>query len=144
MWSQLAIQQREILAPLAKDWDKMENVQKLKWLGIADRYPKLQISEQQRMTDRMREWASLTPDQRAKIRNSYKDFKQLPAEQKQTVRQKWDAFSSLPPEQRQHFRETGKSSKLLNATPPVENTGTTAVSNTSNDTTPTSPPPIKH
>ncbi|MBS1144650.1 MAG: hypothetical protein H6R14_2056 [Proteobacteria bacterium] len=103
----------------------MENIQKKKWLGIADRYPRLQQVDQQRMQDRMREWASLTPEQRAKIRSSYKDFNQLPPEQKQVVKQKWDAYSNLPPEQQQRLREGGKSSKLLTAAPAENGTTTT-------------------
>lgn len=117
-WSQLNGQQRNILAPLAKDWDGMENIRKKKWLGIAERYPSMKQDEQQRMQDRMREWAGLSPTERSKVRDTYKDFKQLPPEQKQVVRQKWEAYSNLPPDEKQRMRETGKSSKLL-ATPPA-------------------------
>lgn len=112
-WSQLSPKQQETLAPLAKDWDKMENIRKKKWLGIADRYPSMKQDEQHRMQDRMREWANLTPDQRAKVRSSYKDFNQLPPEQKQLVKQKWEAYSNLPREQQLLLREAGKSSKLI-------------------------------
>jgi hypothetical protein len=112
-WNQLKLQQKDILAPLAGDWDKMENIRRKKWLGIAERYPNMKQDEQQRMQDRMREWANLTPDQRTQIRSSYKDFNQLPPEQKQVVKQKWDAYTNLPAEQQQRLREGGKSSKLL-------------------------------
>ncbi|AXS79382.1 DUF3106 domain-containing protein [Dechloromonas sp. HYN0024] len=117
-WSQLNPQQQGILSPLASDWDKMENIRRKKWLGIAERYPTMKQDEQQRMQERMREWANLTPEQRAKVRSSYKDFNQLPADQKQVVKQKWDAYTNLPPEQQQRLREGGKSSKLL--TPSVD------------------------
>lgn len=117
-WGQLSASQKIILAPLAKDWDKLENIRKKKWLGIADRYPGMKPDEQQRMQDRMREWASLTPDQRAKVRDSYKDFNQLPAEQRQVVKQKWEAYSNLPADEKQRVRESGKSAKLLAPPPP--------------------------
>jgi hypothetical protein len=120
-WNQLKPQQKDILAPLAGDWDKIENIRRKKWLGIADRYPNMTQDEQQRMQDRMREWANLTPEQRNKVRNSYKDFNQLPPEQKQVVKQKWDAYTSLPAEQQQRLREGGKSSKLLAR--PADSTG---------------------
>ena len=96
-WSLLSAQQKAILAPLAAEWDKLDNVRRKKWLGIAERYPGMKPEEQRRMQDRMREWANLTPEQRAKVRDSYKEFSQLPSEQKQTVKQKWEAYSSLPP-----------------------------------------------
>lgn len=112
-WGQLSQQQKNILAPLSKDWDSLENIRKKKWLGIADRFPTMKPDEQQRMQNRMREWASLSPAERTKVRDTYKDFKQLPAEQKQVVKQKWEAYSNLPAEEKQRLRETGKSSKLL-------------------------------
>ncbi|MBS1142460.1 MAG: hypothetical protein H6R13_3913 [Proteobacteria bacterium] len=115
-WGQLNGQQKNILAPLAKDWDGMENIRKKKWLGIAERFPTMKQDEQQRMQDRMREWADLSPTERSKVRDTYKDFKQLPPEQKQVIKQKWEAYSNLPPDEKQRIRETGKSSKLL-ATP---------------------------
>lgn len=91
----------------------MENIRKKKWIGIAERYPSMKQDEQQRMQDRMREWANLSPAERSKVRDTYKDFKQLPADQKQVVKQKWEAYSNLPPDERQRLRETGKSSKLI-------------------------------
>lgn len=114
-WSQLTSQQKAILAPLSKDWEKMENIRRKKWLGIAAHYPTMKLDEQQRMQDRMREWADLTPGQRAKVRSAYKDFSQLPPEQKQVVKQKWEAYSNLPTEQQQRVRESGKSSRLLSS-----------------------------
>lgn len=118
VWSQLNAQQKTILAPLAGEWDKMENIRRKKWLGIAERYPSMKPDEQRRMQDRMREWASLTPEQRAKVRNSYKEFNQLPSEQKQAVKQKWEAYSNLPPDEKQRVRQSGKSAQLL--APPLE------------------------
>ncbi|UCV02525.1 DUF3106 domain-containing protein [Dechloromonas denitrificans] len=116
-WVQLSAPQKSILAPLAKDWSKMDNIGRKKWLGIAERYPAMKQDEQQRMQERMREWVGLTPEQRAKVRDTYKDFKQLPPEQKKLVKQKWEAYSSLPAEEKQRLRDTGKSARLL-APPP--------------------------
>ena len=117
-WSLLSAQQQTILAPLAAEWDKLDNIRRKKWLGIAELYPAMKPDEQQRMQDRMREWANLTPEQRARVRDTYKEFNQLPSEQKQTVKQKWEAYSRLPPEEQMRLRQEGKSSGLL-APPPV-------------------------
>ena len=120
-WVQLTAQQQTILAPLVKDWDKMENIRKKKWLGIAERYPNMKQDERSRVQDRMREWGALTPEQREKVRDSYKDFNQLPPEQKRVVKQKWEAYSNLPSDEKQRVREAGKSSKLLvPPAPPLE------------------------
>jgi len=117
-WSQLNPQQQNILSPLSVEWNKMENIRRKKWLGIAERYPSMKQDEQRRVQNRMREWASLTPEQRNKVRDSYKDFNQLPAEQKQVVKQKWEAYSNLPEEEKQRIRSSGKSSKLLTPAAP--------------------------
>jgi len=120
-WSELNKQQRDILAPLSRDWNQMENVRRKKWLGIADRYSTMKPEEQQRVQQRMREWAELSADQRNKVRNTYRDFQQLPSEQKQTLKQKWEAYSNLPSDEKQRLRETRKSSTLL-APPPAAET----------------------
>lgn len=112
-WNLLGAQQKSTLAPLAGEWDKMDNVRRKKWLGIAERYPAMKPDEQHRVQDRMREWADLAPEQRAKVRDSYKEFNQLPAEQKQVVKQKWEAYSNLTPEEKQRVRQSGKSAQLL-------------------------------
>ena len=112
-WNSLGPQQKTILAPLAGEWDKMDNIRRKKWLGIAERYPGMKPDEQHRVQDRMREWANLAPEQRAKIRDSYKEFNQLPAEQKKVVKQKWEAYSNLTPEEKQRVRQSGKSAQLL-------------------------------
>lgn len=125
-WVQLNTQQKTALAPLAKDWDKLDSIGRKKWLGIAERYPAMKPDEQQRMQDRMREWANLTPEQRARVRDAYKDFSHLPPEQKQVVRQKWEAYSNLPPDEKQRIRESGKSAKLLPSPAPAEPSTTPA------------------
>ena len=66
-WSQLTAPQKAVLAPLARDWDGLDNIQRRKWLGIVERYPGMKPEEQQRMQERMREWAALTPEQRAAL-----------------------------------------------------------------------------
>lgn len=119
-WNLLSTQQKSILTPLSSEWDKMDNIRRKKWLGIAERYPSMKPDEQSRVQDRMREWANLAPEQRAKIRDSYKEFNQLPAEQKQVVKQKWEAYSNLTPEEKQRVRQSGKSAQLL--APPAEQT----------------------
>ncbi len=117
-WTQLSLQQKKVLAPLVNDWDKLEDISRKKWLGVAERYPSMKPNEQKRMQNRMREWADLSPAQRAKIRDSYKDFNQLPPEQKKVVKKKWEAYSNLSSEEQQRVREQGKSANLL--APPAE------------------------
>ena len=63
-WEQLKPQQREVLAPLAQEWNDMDATKRKKWLGIAKRYPGMTPSDQHRTQLQMRDWYSLTPEQR--------------------------------------------------------------------------------
>ena len=91
-WGQLTQEQQGILAPIQGEWDKLDPPRKRKWLGIAQRYPKMKREEQERLQRRMQEWASLTPAQRQAAREKYKEFEQLPAEERQAVRKKWEEY----------------------------------------------------
>lgn len=116
-WSLLSTQQKIILAPLVGDWDQMENIRRKKWLGIAERFPKMTPDEQARVQERMREWVALTPAQRAKVRDSYKEFNQLDADKKLAVKKKWEAYSNLSEEDKVRARQP--------KAPPTEATAST-------------------
>ena len=98
MWLELSPQERETLAPLASDWDKLDAARKSKWRGIAQRYPKMLPDEQQRVHEQMRAWSTLTPEQRQAAREQYKNMKKLPPDKKEEVRQKWMEYQQLPTE----------------------------------------------
>jgi len=91
-WGQLTSEQRQILAPIQGEWDKLDAPRKRKWLGLAQRYPKMQPEAQARLQQRMSEWASLTPAQRQAAREKYREFEQLPPDERQVMRKKWDEY----------------------------------------------------
>lgn len=124
-WGLLSTQQKIILAPLVGEWDQMENIRRKKWLGIAERFPKMTADEQARVQDRMREWASLTPDQRSKVRGSYKEFNQLDTEKKLAVKKKWEAYSNLTEEEKIRVRQAKPSPSPIQ---PVESSPPDAAS----------------
>jgi hypothetical protein len=129
-WSLLSTQQKIILAPLVGDWDQMDNIRRKKWLGIAERFPKMTPEEQARVQQRMREWAALTPAQRAKVRDSYKEFNQLDPEKKLAVKKKWEAYSNLSEEEKIRARQPKapptESAATAISTPNSASTATTA------------------
>lgn len=130
-WSLLSTHQKIILAPLVGDWDQMENIRRKKWLGIAERFPKMTPEEQARVQQRMREWAALTPTQRAKVRDSYKEFNQLDPEKKLAVKKKWENYSNLSEEEkiraRQPKAQTTETEISTISTPNSPSTATTTV-----------------
>ncbi len=46
-WAELSAQERQVLAPLAQEWDAMEDQRKGKWLGVAKRFPTTTPEEQE-------------------------------------------------------------------------------------------------
>jgi hypothetical protein len=99
-WSNLTPAQQHALAPLAADWDKIDALRKEKWLAIANKFALMNPEEQQRVQDRMRDWAKLTPAQRRAAREAYARTKKLNANQKS---QKWQQYQSLPEEEKKRL-----------------------------------------
>lgn len=60
-----------MLALLAKEWDQLDGARKGKWLEIAARYPSLSAEHQQRLRERMAEWAQMSPAERQRARIGY-------------------------------------------------------------------------
>jgi|SRR3954447_3219873 hypothetical protein len=88
-WEQLNGQQKEVLAPLAQEWNSMDATKRKKWLGVAKRYPGMTPEDQHRTQLQMRDWYSLTPEQREIVREKYKTIKKLPPDKRQVIKQKW-------------------------------------------------------
>lgn len=99
-WADLNAQQREILKPLASDWDKLDEARRNKWVVVAKRYPTMQPEEQKRLQGRMAEWARLTPEQRRVARENFQRTKALPPEQKKA---EWQQYQTLPETQKQRL-----------------------------------------
>lgn len=104
-WNELTPQQREALAPLEAEWDKLDEVRKRKWLEVAPRYHQLSPEAQQRMHARMREYAKLTPEQRWTARENIQRAYELPADQRNSLIQQ---YKELPPERKQQLNESAR------------------------------------
>ena len=101
-WSALTAAQRQLLAPLAQDWDSLNPQQRTKWLNATPMLATLPPAELGRVHERMRDWTQLTPIERRDARISFQVAKQVDAEQRQT---KWEAYQALPPEKRQELAD---------------------------------------
>ena len=99
-WIELTPEHRQVLAPLQEDWENFERERRLKWVGIAKRYPKMNAEEQARVQRRMQAWAKLTPEQRRQARESYKNLAK-DKDRHGNLREQWAEYQALPPEERQ-------------------------------------------
>jgi len=110
LWSELSDGQRQALAPLAPEWDKLDSNHKAKWLAIASKYAVMTPDKQQRLQENMREWAKLTPEQHRIARESYARAKKLDAEQKAA---QWQQYQQLPDEQKRKLAADAVAKKRI-------------------------------
>ena len=109
-WAELTPVQRQTLAPLTDDWERLDFQTKQKWLEISKRYPHMSSEDQTRTRDRMREWAGLTPEQRRVARDSFARIQAMPPAQRAEMLRK---YQELPLEQRQALASEGRVAKPL-------------------------------
>jgi len=99
-WHSLTAAQREVLAPLEHDWPTIEAQRKQKWIALAGRFKTLAPEERSRITERMTEWARLTPAERGQARLRFEEARQVPATDRSA---RWQEYQALPPERREEF-----------------------------------------
>lgn len=104
-WAELSPVNQRILTPLQPLWDRLPEINRRKWLKIADRYPKLSPGDQARLQSRMAEWVKMTPQQRRLARENYQITRSLPAEKKAEA---WDKYQRLPEEQKKKLAAAEK------------------------------------
>jgi Protein of unknown function (DUF3106) len=145
-WSELKPQQKQILAPLAKDWDGLESFRRKKWLGIAQRYPTMKPEQQQRVSAQMKTWAAMSPEDRNQAREKFKKITQTSPEQRESRRQKWEQYQALPEDEKRKFREKAAKKQLpkhddVRSVPrPLTRTATPMKNASTARTTPTTAP----
>jgi Protein of unknown function (DUF3106) len=101
-WTELTPEQQLALTPLKKLWPDINQARKRKWLAISRNFHDLPEMEQQKMHERMREWASMTEVERAQARLQYAHAQTLSVDER---RQRWEAYQALSPEERQKLAQ---------------------------------------
>jgi hypothetical protein len=108
-WSQLAPAQQKALTPLRGDWDNLDAARKQKWLEVASRFGTMPPQQQERVRERMTEWARLSPSQRTEARINYQQSKQVAPQDRQA---RWEAYQALTPEERAALAARAKPSPV--------------------------------
>lgn len=91
-WSELTSRQRAILAPLRAEWDRMDDTRRREWVRIARRYPEMSAVQQQRLQQRMSEWAGLSAQERSAAREKYRKLEQLPPAKRREIAGEWTRY----------------------------------------------------
>jgi hypothetical protein len=118
LWRSLTPPQQLVLHPLQGEWDQMDGVRKQKWLQLANRFAAMKPEEQQRVQERMREWARLTPAQRELARETYARARKIAPEQKTAS---WESYQQLPEEQKKKLAASAAGRKNTSVVPSQAN-----------------------
>lgn len=97
-WQQLPPVKQAALAPLASEWDKLDEAHRRKWQALARNFDRMAPEEQQTLHSRMAEWAALSPRERVRARLNFAEVQRLaPSDQRKA---QWDAYRALSDEER--------------------------------------------
>ena len=99
-WEVLNTPQKLALYPLAERWALLSEVQKRRWLALAQTFPALPEQEQEKLHSRMTEWASLSAQQRNQARLNYADSNRLARDNKLA---QWEAYQALSEEEKRQL-----------------------------------------
>lgn len=99
-WDRLSARDQAILAPLRDDWADLSFDQRLKWLDLSLRFPGMTLDEQQRVQERMAQWARMSSTERGAARLNFQEIRQL--SQKERLEQ-WEAYQGLNPAERKEL-----------------------------------------
>ncbi|MHB0986688.1 MAG: DUF3106 domain-containing protein [Sulfuricella sp.] len=116
-WAELSFEQKQVLAPVSGEWDKMPAIQRKRLLGVVKRYPGMKADQQQRIQTRLKDWSKLTPEERALARKQYKKLKELPPEKRKEVRKKWQEYQQLPEERKVQLKKAAPAKAAPLSTP---------------------------
>jgi len=107
-WEGLRTEQQKILAPLESDWDYMLPESRKKWIQVANLYPKMSETDQQRLQSRMTSWSNLSQKDRRIARENYLSSLKFPAEKKAEA---WSAYQKLSDEQKKKLAQAEENKK---------------------------------
>jgi len=101
-WAELSPEQKMALAPLAASWPAMSAAQKGKWIALVRKYPQMAESDRLRLSDRMVDWAALSPKDRERARLNFAETKKLGTDSRVA---NWEAYQALPDSKKQALLE---------------------------------------
>lgn len=115
-WHELTPLQQQSLAPLEKDWGRMSDNARAKWIALANRFPTMSTDERRRVQARMADWARTPPKARGEARLRFQEARALSPAERQA---RWEAYRNLPPEQRERLVESASQRRAQAMTRPA-------------------------
>lgn len=103
-WQDLTPAQQLTLKPLTTIWNSLDSTSKSKWIAITVNYATRSAAEQQRMQERMGEWAALSSAERERARLNFAKTKKLAPTERTAD---WEAYQGLSAQERKAFAKAG-------------------------------------
>jgi hypothetical protein len=97
-WESLSPEIKQVLAPVASDWESMPGFQRKRLVNAAKHYPKLSLEEQARFREQLPRWAKLPHEERKDARETYKKYHSLPQEQRDQLKKRWQEENGASPQ----------------------------------------------
>jgi hypothetical protein len=98
MWADLGPDQKIALAPLTSTWPALSAGQKGKWIALVRKYPQMSEADKSRLSDRMVDWAALSPKDRERARLNFAETKKLDIDSRVA---NWESYQALPESKKQ-------------------------------------------
>jgi Spy/CpxP family protein refolding chaperone len=99
-WRSLDADQRDVLAPLQKDWDTFSPRRQQRMLDKASRWVTLPEPRREEIRQRIDRWQKMTPAERDEARRNMQRFHDLTPEQRDELHAAFDRYRQLPADQR--------------------------------------------
>ena len=115
-WMELTAAQKLALRPLAERWSFLSELQKRRWLVLAQSFASLPAPEQAKLHERMTEWANLSAQQRNQARLNFATANKLAPDNK---RAQWEAYQALSEEEKSLFAARA-APKVITAAPAIK------------------------
>lgn len=116
-WMSLSSAQREALAPLERDWPRIDAGRQKKWLDVAGRFEKLPVDERERVQQRMADWSRMSPDERSRARLNFQELRSASAPDE--LQSRWQTYQALPDSQKNELAKRASTPSAQTA-PPVK------------------------
>ena len=100
-WGQLDVRQQQALAPLQQAWPQLTAAQRSKWLTLSASFESLNSEERALVHARMRDWAALSPQARARARLNYSHLQAMSREERKA---RWEAYQALSDEEKRRLQ----------------------------------------
>jgi len=97
-WAELSSDQKIALSPLAATWPALSAGQKNKWIALVRKYPQMAEADRSRLSDRMADWAALSPKDRQLARLNFAETKKFDTDSRVA---NWEAYQALPESKKQ-------------------------------------------